>query len=168
MFNFADIYWWAVVNAKDGDTIVEIDAWKGKSTAFMCQIIKDTGKKINFYTIDTFKGTPNEKTLKFAGEHQNVREIFEKNLKDLGLRDYVEVLEGDSVEMSKKIPVAYFVYLDGDHSYFKVKEEISAWKEKTKFLAGHDYNSRDVKKAVNEIFGSNVHPRGINSWLVEL
>ena len=89
------------------------------------------------------------------------------NLSQLKLRQYVEVLQGDSVEMSKQIQSAYFVYLDGDHSYEKVIEEINEWKDKTKVLAGHDYYCSGVQRAVHESFGDKVKLMGINSWLVE-
>lgn len=51
-----------------------------------------------------------------------------------------------------------FVYIDADHSYKSVVEDIQAWKQKVKrggILSGHDYDSHftpDVVKAVEEFF----------------
>ena len=46
-----------------------------------------------------------------------------------------------------------FVYLDDDHEYEHVKASINYWFPKVKpggFLAGHDYDRKDVQKAVIE------------------
>lgn len=70
-----------------------------------------------------------------------------------------------------------FVFIDGDHSYEGVKEDIHLWLPKTKkLLCGHDYgNQRNrlgifgVDRAVNEIFGSDgfkVYPGGV--WAVRV
>lgn len=58
-----------------------------------------------------------------------------------------------------------FVYIDANHSYKYVKEDILAWMPKIKkhgIIGGHDYDWEDsefdyelaVKKAVDEIFGT--------------
>jgi hypothetical protein len=51
-----------------------------------------------------------------------------------------------------------FVYIDADHSYEMVKEDILAWRHHIRaggILAGHDYHRKwpGVIKAVNEIIG---------------
>jgi hypothetical protein len=75
-----------------------------------------------------------------------------------------------------------FVFIDADHVYDRVKEDILAWLPKVKpggIIAGHDYNPpHEVKQAVDEIFGSRVitipsddfHPidRPFYSWKVQL
>lgn len=46
-----------------------------------------------------------------------------------------------------------FVYIDGNHSYDSVREDIGLYYPKLKeggLLAGHDYDYLDVKKAVDE------------------
>ena len=61
-----------------------------------------------------------------------------------------------------------FVYIDANHSYEFVKEDIAAWLPKVKkggIIGGHDYDWSDpehneefaVKKAVDEMFGDRVH-----------
>lgn len=61
-----------------------------------------------------------------------------------------------------------FVYIDANHSYAFVKEDILAWLPKIKkggIIGGHDYDWTDkdfndelaVKRAVDEIFGDRVH-----------
>jgi hypothetical protein len=60
-----------------------------------------------------------------------------------------------------------FVYIDGNHFYFYVKQDIELWYPKVKIgglVAGHDYDISDrnidhgcnVKQAVDEFFGNKV------------
>lgn len=52
-----------------------------------------------------------------------------------------------------------FVFIDAGHSYKAVKEDILAWYPKVKkggMISGHDIDLPDVRKAVDEEFGSNV------------
>lgn len=54
-----------------------------------------------------------------------------------------------------------FVYIDGNHTYENVIEDIGFWKSKVKvggLICGHDYQMKDdVKKAVDEIYGKRVN-----------
>lgn len=46
-----------------------------------------------------------------------------------------------------------FVYIDANHSYSEVSQDIPAWAEKVRLggiVSGHDYDWVDVKKAVDE------------------
>jgi glyoxylase-like metal-dependent hydrolase (beta-lactamase superfamily II) len=46
------------------------------------------------------------------------------------------------------------VFIDGDHKYESVKEDIKLWLPKTKkLICGHDYQGEDVRRAVNEVLG---------------
>lgn len=62
-----------------------------------------------------------------------------------------------------------FVYIDGDHSYEGVKQDIELWLPKTKgILAGHDYDREGVRQAVNECFDKvNVIPNETPSWWIK-
>ena len=66
-----------------------------------------------------------------------------------------------------------FVYLDADHQYEAVKADIHAWLPKIREggrLLGHDYGGghRGVKKAVDELFGDDVHNDQHRIWWVEV
>lgn len=60
------------------------------------------------------------------------------------------------------------IYIDADHSYESVKNDISVWFNKVKpggIICGHDYFMDDVKKAVDEFFGiSNIKYFKDSSW----
>lgn len=67
-----------------------------------------------------------------------------------------------------------FVFIDADHRYEAVREDILGWMPKVKkggIMAGHDYKvpgrrHPGVKRAVNEIFGNdvNVIPMPCTVW----
>jgi hypothetical protein len=64
------------------------------------------------------------------------------------------------------------VYIDGNHNYKPVREDILRWLPKVKlggFICGHDYNSKHfpgVRKAVNETLGEPVATFRDSSWVV--
>lgn len=63
------------------------------------------------------------------------------------------------------------LYIDAEHTYEVVKDDILSWTSKIKFtgiISGHDYNWPGVKKAVNEIFYNKaIKTYKDNSWLVK-
>lgn len=64
-----------------------------------------------------------------------------------------------------------FVFIDADHKYQSVKEDITAWSPKVKsggLISGHDYGGafKGVKRAVDELF-DNVQTTGYDEvWYV--
>ena len=66
------------------------------------------------------------------------------------------------------------VYIDGNHTYDAVKEDIKLWLPKIKtggFITGHDYHGKHfpgVTKAVNEILGEPDKIFKDTSWLVKV
>ena len=68
-----------------------------------------------------------------------------------------------------------FVFLDGDHSYEAVTQDISTWIAKLKpdgngLFAGHDYNRTEVAQAVDEFAAANglsVHVGDHSVWWVK-
>lgn len=48
-----------------------------------------------------------------------------------------------------------FIYIDGNHQYTSVKEDLTTWATKIKpegIIAGHDYGWHPVRKALDEFF----------------
>jgi len=71
----------------------------------------------------------------------------------------LRVLHMISVEAAMVFPDEYFdfVYVDADHSYKGVLSDIAVWYpkvKKNKYLGGHDYNKKYVKKAIWHQFGN--------------
>lgn len=65
------------------------------------------------------------------------------------------------------------VFIDGNHDYDHVREDILLWEPKIKpggILCGHDYGSKKhigVKKAVDEHFGINFLVMGGGVWVTD-
>ena len=64
-----------------------------------------------------------------------------------------------------------FIYIDADHTYNAVLEDIGSWISKVKkggYLGGHDIYMDDVRRAVEEKFGKEYKTYSDTSWVVKL
>jgi len=167
-FNFEDIYSY-IVNTLDYGHIVEIGAWFGKSTAFLAKLVKNSGKDIRLDVVDTWKGSDEvcqNKTLKEC----NVFEEFKKNMHDRKVWDTINAMRMTSLEACEiyEDNSLDFVFIDANHSFESVSEDISNWIDKVKpggMIAGHDYidGFPGVKEAVKSIFADSFNVTGW-SW----
>ena len=142
---------WLHDTAVNMNTVVEIGAWKGRSTIALLQ-----GCKGIVFAVDPWRGYSD-----------NYRE-FVYNTAEF---THLAIFKMPSLRVATifTAPVD-MVFIDGDHSYDKVKADIGAWLPKTKkIICGHDYGcplSPGVKRAVDEKF-SDV--RWVNSiWYKNL
>ena len=83
----------------------------------------------------------------------NTCEKFEDN-------DKVKIIKKHSVDAAKDFDDNYFdwVYIDGDHRYEYVLEDLNCWLPKVKnggSLVGHDWCHKQVEQAVKEFLKSN-------------
>ena len=136
-FDFEDIYDQAIARAAESSVFVEVGAWQGRSTAYMASRIKDSGKKIAFYVVDLWESSSGYGL-------ENVFSIFETNMFECGVRKYVLPLRESSLQAAASFAdgTVDFCFIDGDHSYEAVKQDIMAWLPKVRpqgILAGHDY-----------------------------
>lgn len=168
-FDFQDLYDLAVDEASDGANFLEVGCWLGKSTCYLADCIRKSGKNIRLSVIDTFKGVEGDElqTLltPFGG---SVRLAFEANLKAAGFFNLVTMIEENSRTAHRHFAPSSleFVFIDGDHSYQGIRQDVLNFRPKVKpggILAGHDYrNSADVKRAVDELLGPC--PASAASW----
>lgn len=88
--------------------------------------------------------------------------------------DNIEIIRDYSHNACKSIQDKSLdlVYIDGEHSYSAVKQDIQHWVPKIKsggFISGHDINQTGVSQAVVESFDAqNVLVFEDTSWLVKL
>jgi len=164
-FDYGNLYSHVVANLSDNSTIVEIGAWRGKSTSCLGSLIKQSKKKIKVYAVDTFEGS-NEQLHKdlIATMPTSLFDEFIDNIKMCGVDDIVEPVRMTSVEASAKFKDASidFVMIDGSHDYESVVSDIDAWLPKVKkggLIAGDDYSNSwpNVKRAVDEKFGTKIN-----------
>lgn len=153
-FNYHNLYT-DMVGKFDNAVFVEIGCWEGKSTVFMADKIKRSGRNIKFYAIDVWEDYTQYDVIWKANYEQ-----YLKNIEPI--KDYITTIKADSCEVSNqfKDQSVDFVFVDGNHQYDYVKKDIEAWYPKVKsggIIAGHDYgNFEGVNKAVNEKFNAKI------------
>jgi predicted O-methyltransferase YrrM len=157
-FDFSDIYDEAVNKASDGDSMLEIGCYMGKSTAYLCERIKLSGKKIDLHVVDLFDTSSIFQSELYngiiKGEH-TLEQIFDINMEQLGFKP--TKYKGLSNQMPTKFKDDFFsmIFIDGSHDYKSVIEDMELYYPKLKsggIFAGHDYTQRDIGviQAVNE------------------
>lgn len=160
--NYTPFYKEAVENGKDGDLFVEIGCFIGKSTSYLATEIANSGKKIEFHTMDLwdyemysgpekiwYDESPEKKL------YDDPLECFKHNIENV--KDYVWYFKGDS----KKLVENYadnsidFLFIDGDHSPDGFRKDLELWYPKIKngcVFSGHDYDHPGIRGNVQEFF----------------
>ncbi len=186
-FDFLDIYDQAVADSKDGDILIEVGCYLGKSTAYMAERIKENEKGQEFFAVDSWdeNAYKNWWTLlkddppspwpvsELVGMPLSVAFRYAMIVTDSS--PFISVMQTTSIEAAESFPYGSlsFVFIDADHRYPGIFSDIAAWRHKVKpggILAGHDYKVAlwpDVTRAVDEAFGDRVEHRG-NSWVVRM
>ena len=116
---------------------------------------------LKMYGVDPYK-IQKENTLYekyMGGEYtdNSLNIIKRKTLKKALKYPNLEIIVDTSINASKQFEKESidFVFIDGDHSYESVKNNIKYWEPKVKkhgLIMGHDYNWGDVARAVGENF----------------
>jgi predicted O-methyltransferase YrrM len=150
-FNHQNAYDFLLDKIPSVGTFVELGAWLGKSSSYLCD--KATGQQI--IIIDSFKGTQ-----EYIDSYYNLAktaDIYELFVENMGSRKY-KAIKATSKAASRKFKDESLdvVFIDLNHSYESVKEDIALWLPKVKkggYLAGDDYHENwpGVIQAVNEM-----------------
>lgn len=135
-------------------TIVEIGVWKGENAYVLRHLFPDA----HFYLIDPWKltkdyvekgGPPSEVQEDYDYLYKVVKAVYKDDAQ-------VSVIRKTSIEGAKDVPDEVdLVFIDGNHDYDAVKEDIATWRKKVRkggILSGHDFQ-RDfpgVMRAVDE------------------
>ncbi len=155
---------WLYLAAKEMGSIVEIGSYFGKSSHALLSGCPGNVTCVDLWSALDWKenDTPEMAQARFEKFVENTNQFWNRSIKRANSLDAVKDFADKSVDM---------VFIDGDHSYQAVKDDIAAWLPKArKLICGHDYNFYgwpDVKKAVDEIFGERVKTCG-TIWYVEL
>ncbi len=146
-----DIYTKMITGANPGFRMVEVGAYKGRSTVFAAQLIQSLNKvaDIDFITVDNFVGVK-------PGGDEGVAKEFWENIQSAVPAGIVRVLEMDSVAAADITAndSLDFVFIDGSHPYCDVYDDILAWSDKLVsggLLAGDDYTKPGIRQAVDEL-----------------
>lgn len=119
--------------------VVEVGSWTGFSTALLANEVQGKGK---VFAVDHWLGNPKTVTRE-EGSLRDVYGVFKSNLIRMGLWDMVNPLVMDSETAASifRDDILDFVFIDADHLYESIKQDIELWLPKVKkggILAGHD------------------------------
>ncbi len=178
-FHSQELYKQAVNHCESKGVFVEVGSFLGSSSVFLGSLIRESNKDIKLFCVDTWKSCFSKNTKAFdyftadsdeerykliATYHKLISEfgegrpdlIFKHHIKEAGLEDIITPLKMSSVQASKRFKneTLSFVYIDANHSYSHVIDDIQAWMPKVSssgILGGDDYNWKGVRAAVNEL-----------------
>jgi cephalosporin hydroxylase len=170
-FNFEDLYSDVASQVKDDWKLVEIGCWQGRSSSFLATELANSGKKFDFYCVDTWSGS--EEHLNEASDHYNplieqedwLYNRFMDNMQTL--QEYFTPIRKESIEAAKDFEdnSLDFVFIDASHDYDNVMADLEAWYPKMKkceccghsesILTGHDFPFDGVAKAVMDFCFKN-------------
>ena len=145
---------WLYAQAQKMNSIVEIGCLIGRSTTPLLAGCKGPVWAIDCWTAENTMGLTY--FIQNCGKYDNLRVIHDYSHKAVNY-----------------IPDIEMTFIDGDHTYQSITEDIEDWLPKTsRLLCGHDFSHPDhpgVKQRVIEVFGDNfkiVESESI--WYVEL
>jgi hypothetical protein len=145
---------WLSAEAAQMQSVVEVGSLYGRSSFALL-----TACDGQVYCIDPWPGGAYDTFMSGCGHFPNLVAI-----------------RACSPAAAEEVPDVDMVFLDGDHEYEGVLEDIEAWLPKTrKLLCGHDYGHPDypgVARAVDEKFPDRMTLAGPGNlaaiWVVEL
>lgn len=147
--------------SKNGAIFVEIGSWLGYSTSILGEVAKRDGGQV--FCVDHWKGSPDVPNRQNA---QDCFELFRHNMEHLELDGIVHplVMESAAAATIFSDGIADLIFIDADHRYKSVKQDIEAWWPKVKeggILCGHDcegYYSKiapRIRKRIDETLGED-------------
>lgn len=177
-FNFDDIYQEAVDRSPpSGATFLEVGVLYGKSTLFMAEAIRRSGKSIDFHAVDTFAcapallsavaanhllSRPRDNSLlpelEAVGRERGHEAAARHAIELSGLGQYVHLHRESGQEAARRFQDASlnFAFVDARHTYDDTAGILRALLPKIApggVLAGHDYTDKfpGVKRAVQDV-----------------
>ena len=145
--------------------VAEIGVFRGRMAKRLLGML---GERVSeYYMVDPWgyqKGYV-DGVANFMKDKDQWERMYRKALKmTRRFKDQRRVLRMPSVEASKRVADAHLdlVYIDANHMYEFVKQDIMAWLPKVRgggYIAGHDYDNPvepkwGVRRAVDELLGS--------------
>ncbi len=157
-------------------TVVEVGSFAGRSTAVMAPFCIANGTKLHCIdkwhipvpATDRARGWRGDmaKVLRSAAaphRASNLRHVFRRNMKSLGLWRALTAHQCDSADGAKLFAdgSVNFCFIDADHTCAGLTRDIDAWWPKIRtggIIAGHDWHMRSVREAVFGFFGPPALP----------
>lgn len=154
--------------------VVEIGTWVGRTAVAMAESLP-AEEPLLIYCIDHFQGNPNDVCGTIAKQHSPYV-VYDTLLNNLAQRSLwltrVIPIFGPAAAMAARWPFPVdLVFIDGDHRYEFVLEDIDAWWPHVReggVLCGHDLNLfSGVNQAVDARFGSSITELGRSIWAIQ-
>jgi hypothetical protein len=126
-FSDQELYRKAVEALPDDGTIIEVGAFMGKSTMFLADKIRHSGKKGRIIAIDDFHGRTESEKAQATNIGGNVYGYMLNHVRAAGMQHFVSALESDMKEAPSKVEdsSADCIILNGNY-------EESVWQSKLK------------------------------------
>ena len=142
--------------SQKGAIFVEIGSWVGNSSSILGEVAKRDGCHV--YCIDHWRGSPRTWQREIAG---GCFETFRHNMEVLELGRVIHPLVMESATAATIFAdgIADMVFIDADHRYKSVKQDLKLWWPKVKeggVLCGHDCEGyyldfpQEIRKRINE------------------
>lgn len=122
-FTYPRLYRMLVENCRPNGTIVELGAWKGRSSAFLVVEAKNKSPNIKIHIVDTWLGS-GEHT---AGMTDGLYEKFISNMAPLNGHYQSHRMTTDEAVPLFSDGSLDAVFIDADHTYEAVKRDIANW-----------------------------------------
>lgn len=142
-----------LVHTNDLTIGAEIGAARGRTTQ---QLLKNC-LNLKLIVVDLWGTVPESVgggRMYHTWDFPRTKKIFENRTNSFKHR--MNILKGISWEMADKVDnnSLDFIFIDADHEYQSVINDIRAWTPKLKdggFITGHDTHFPEVEKAINEL-----------------
>lgn len=155
----------------------EIGVWTGKTSSYLLENLP----LLTLYMIDAWTVADNIPSFKTSGAKMTryPQEVFDsayETVKEIQnqYQSRAVIIKSKSIDAAQRFPFDFFdfIFVDGDHSYSGVSEDLDAWVSKIKpggLLSGHDYGRgfKGVKQAVDERF-SNIELGDDTTYFVRI
>lgn len=141
----------------DGSKFVEVGSWKGRSAAHMGVEIMNSGKRIQFDCVDTWRGSAEHldpDSQWYTPELSDPEYLMNEFLKNTApVSSVVKAVRSTSEEASRLYAdnTLAFVFLDAAHDFDSVSSDIRCWYPKVKpggVLAGDDFDWPGVEQGI--------------------
>ena len=157
-------------------TVTEVGSFLGRSTLWFANEVDTVHAVDRFHEIapyDPKQPGTREKFLLVHGYHSalvpgactSFEHIFTEHVKRTGCMSRVKCYQGNCLTVAPLTPEVDLVYLDAEHSYKAVLDQLVAYLPKArKVICGDDFDRESVQYAVYDIFGKGYHSFGRFWW----
>jgi predicted O-methyltransferase YrrM len=177
-FNMHDAYMNIVKYVDDGQTIVEIGCFAGRSTRFLLDGLDYAGKhKVKVHVIDTFEGSGMEHAkVNLSPMYDEFMRNLDDYIQDERIIVHVNRSDNQNILDSFATNSVAAVIIDGDHTMEAVEKDVYNWWPKVMeggIMVGDDVRLDSVKQGcykglAKHGIDSVTHVRGEEGWFAKI